>query len=129
MIVDPKRKPHQDDGDSDKRNRQEEALDEALENTFPASDPVSVEQPTTSGRACRSSAEEKLMIFRPNGAGIHYFSQADEVLRRDTGYHTCPLGADIAAAARIPFLSPSALCHGCARAGRGGEGQHTELGP
>src|SRR6266511_4162822 len=31
------------------------------------------------------------------------FSQADEVLRRDTGYHTCPLGADIAAAARIPF--------------------------
>jgi hypothetical protein len=33
---------------------QEEALDEALENTFPASDPVSVEQPTTSGRARRS---------------------------------------------------------------------------
>jgi hypothetical protein len=25
--------------------RQEEALDEALKNTFPASDPVSVEQP------------------------------------------------------------------------------------
>jgi hypothetical protein len=36
-------------GDSDKRRRQEEALDEALENTFPASDPVSAEQPTTSG--------------------------------------------------------------------------------
>ena len=54
MIADPKRKPHQDDGDSEKRRRQEEALDEALENTFPASDPVSVEQPTTSGRACRS---------------------------------------------------------------------------
>jgi hypothetical protein len=54
MIADPKRKPHQDGGDSDKRRRQEEALDEALENTFPASDPVSVEQPTTSGRACRS---------------------------------------------------------------------------
>jgi hypothetical protein len=50
MIADPKRKPHQDDGDSDKRRRQEEALDEAIENTFPASDPVSVEQPTTSGR-------------------------------------------------------------------------------
>ena len=47
MIADPKRKPHQDDGDSDKRRRQEEALDEALKNTFPASDPVSVEQPTT----------------------------------------------------------------------------------
>jgi nicotinate phosphoribosyltransferase len=52
MIADPKRKPYQDD--SDKRRRQEEALDEALKNTFPASDPVSVEQPTTSGRACRS---------------------------------------------------------------------------
>jgi hypothetical protein len=37
MIADPKRKPPQDDGDSDKRRRQEEALDEALENTFPAS--------------------------------------------------------------------------------------------
>jgi hypothetical protein len=54
MIADSKRKPHQDDGASDKRRRQEEALDEALENTFPASDPVSAEQPTTSGRACRS---------------------------------------------------------------------------
>jgi hypothetical protein len=54
MIADLKRKPHQDNGDSDKRRRQEEALDEALKNTFPASDPVSVEQPTTSGRACRS---------------------------------------------------------------------------
>ena len=50
MIADLKRKPHQDNGDSDKRRRQEEALDEALKNTFPASDPVSVEQPTTSGR-------------------------------------------------------------------------------
>jgi len=30
------------------------------------------------------------------------FEQA-QVLRSDTGYHTCPLGADIAAAARIPF--------------------------
>jgi hypothetical protein len=54
MMADPKRKSHQDDGDNDKRSHQEEALDEALKNTFPASDPVSVEQPTTSGRACRS---------------------------------------------------------------------------
>jgi hypothetical protein len=52
MIADPKRKPHH--GDGDKRRRQEGALDEALKNTFPASDPVSVEQPITSGRACRS---------------------------------------------------------------------------
>ena len=48
MIAEPKRKPYQDDNDRDKRERrhQEEALDEALKNTFPASDPVSVEQPT-----------------------------------------------------------------------------------
>jgi hypothetical protein len=56
MIAHPRREPQQDkgDGDGDKRLRQEEALDEALENTFPASDPVSVEQPTTTGRARRS---------------------------------------------------------------------------
>ena len=53
MIADPKRKPHQEDGESDKRRRQDEALDEALKNTFPASDPVSAEQLTTSGRARR----------------------------------------------------------------------------
>ena len=51
MIAEPKRKPHQDDNDNDsdrdkrERRHQEEALDEALKNTFPASDPVSVEQP------------------------------------------------------------------------------------
>jgi hypothetical protein len=85
MIADPKRKTHQDHGDSDKRNRQEEALDEALENTFPASDPVSVEQPTTSGAPVVPELKtqkmpvpsqnfiqvRKLMIFRPNGAGNH----------------------------------------------------------
>jgi hypothetical protein len=54
MNVDPKWKPQKNEGDSDKRRRQEdEALDAALENTFPASDPVSVEQPTTTGRARR----------------------------------------------------------------------------
>jgi len=46
MITDPKCKSHKDNGDSDRRRRQEEALDEALKNTFPASDPVSIEQPT-----------------------------------------------------------------------------------
>lgn len=47
MIAEPKRKPHQDDNDRDKREcrHQEKALDEALKNTFPASDPVSIEQP------------------------------------------------------------------------------------
>jgi len=48
VIAEPKRKPHQDDSAGDKRERkhQEDALDEALKDTFPASDPVSVEQPT-----------------------------------------------------------------------------------
>ena len=57
MTIEPKRNPRQDERDRDERERirqeevehervrQEEALDEALKNTFPASDPVSVEQP------------------------------------------------------------------------------------
>jgi len=57
LTIETKRKPPQDDRDRDERERirleevehermrQEEALDEALKNTFPASDPVSVGQP------------------------------------------------------------------------------------
>jgi hypothetical protein len=45
VIAEVKRKPHQDDRIRDERH-QENALDEALKDTFPASDPVSVEQPT-----------------------------------------------------------------------------------
>ena len=48
MLPDAKRKRRKDDAERDqreRRRRQEEALDEALRNTFPASDPVSVEQP------------------------------------------------------------------------------------
>ena len=47
MKADPKRKPEQSEYDRSKRARrhQEEALDDALKNTFPASDPVSIEQP------------------------------------------------------------------------------------
>jgi hypothetical protein len=43
-----KRSRRRDDEDRDereRRQRQEEALDEALMNTFPASDPIAVEQP------------------------------------------------------------------------------------
>jgi hypothetical protein len=48
VVADAKRKPHRDDSAREKRERthQENALDEALKDTFPASDPVSVEQPT-----------------------------------------------------------------------------------
>ena len=57
MVAHPRLKTKQDNGESDKRRRQKEALDEtldetldeALENTFPASDPISLEQPTTTG--------------------------------------------------------------------------------
>jgi hypothetical protein len=48
VIATAKRKPHQDASARSKRERRhrENTLDEALKNTFPASDPVSVEQPT-----------------------------------------------------------------------------------
>ena len=48
MKADPKRKPYQGDHDCANRARryQEEALDDALKNIFPASDPVSIGQPT-----------------------------------------------------------------------------------
>ena len=47
MIAKPKYKHPQDENDRSDREhrRREKALDEALQNTFPASDPVSVEQP------------------------------------------------------------------------------------
>ena len=43
---------------SDKRKMREEALDDALKNTFPASDPVSVEQINTVGHGSRQSADK-----------------------------------------------------------------------
>jgi hypothetical protein len=45
MIAEPKQQPHHKDRSKRERRRDEKALDEALKNTFPASDPVSVEQP------------------------------------------------------------------------------------
>ena len=47
MIAEPKHDPHRDETVRGRRERKrdEKALDEALKNTFPASDPVSVEQP------------------------------------------------------------------------------------
>ena len=53
MTIESKRKPRPDDHDRAERERmrQEEALDEALKNTFPASDPVSVGAAIASGAA------------------------------------------------------------------------------
>ena len=48
MPADAKRRRRRDEAERDeheRRRRQEEALDEALMDTFPASDPVAVEQP------------------------------------------------------------------------------------
>jgi hypothetical protein len=45
MTTDPKRRTLQDNSGRDKRRHQEAALDDALKNTFPASDPVSALQP------------------------------------------------------------------------------------
>ena len=48
MLSGAKRKRLKDEAERDereRRRRQEEALDEALSNSFPASDPVSIEQP------------------------------------------------------------------------------------
>jgi len=69
------------------------------------------------------------VISDPKAPGIIKFSQADKVLRRDTGYHTCPLGADIAAAARIPFPAHRhfvVAAHGRVAAERD---NNTDLGP
>jgi len=47
MNADSKRKPYIGEYDRSNRSRrhQEEALDDALKNTFPASDPISMVQP------------------------------------------------------------------------------------
>ena len=47
MIAEPQQQPHDKDRGKGERRRNEKALDEALKNTFPASDPVSVEQPVS----------------------------------------------------------------------------------
>ena len=43
MIAEPKQQPHHKDRSKRERRRDEKALDETLKNTFPASDPVSVD--------------------------------------------------------------------------------------
>ena len=43
------------------------------------------------------------MISESQAPGNIKFSWADEVLSTDTGDHICSLGANVAAAARIPF--------------------------
>ena len=47
MIAGPQQQRHDKDRNKGERRRDEKALDEALKNTFPASDPVSVQQPVS----------------------------------------------------------------------------------
>jgi hypothetical protein len=51
VVMEPKSKRRQPDHARESRERmlQENALDEALKDTFPASDPVSAEQPVSPG--------------------------------------------------------------------------------
>jgi hypothetical protein len=65
MIAHLKRQTHQDVSTHDKRSRQEKALDEALKNAFPASDPVSIVQPA--GRDFRSEPNIEGRDNNPRG--------------------------------------------------------------
>lgn len=47
---DPQGTPKKDIAEKEKREHQEECLDEALEDTFPASDPISPQDPSKPGR-------------------------------------------------------------------------------
>jgi hypothetical protein len=66
MSANPRRKSHKDDHDRASRGRRhlEEALDDALKNTFPASDPVSIEQPTSPA----ATRQGKISIRRPTSS-------------------------------------------------------------
>jgi hypothetical protein len=61
--------------------------------------------------------------------------QVDEILRRDPGYHTCPLGedfaagADIAAVARIPFPAHRHSVAAAHRRVAAERDNNTDLGP
>jgi hypothetical protein len=57
MSAEPKQHHHKD-RDKRERRRDERALDEALKDTFPASDPVSVEQPVLPGARAHTSPKE-----------------------------------------------------------------------
>jgi len=48
MIAEPKQQQRRKERDKRERRRDDKTLDEALKDTFPASDPVSVEQPALS---------------------------------------------------------------------------------
>jgi len=78
MQADPKRKSHRDNHDRAARARRhrEEALDDALKNTFPASDPVSIEQPIPPTDRTGEDVKEAFPPQRPNKESHHGVSSA-----------------------------------------------------
>jgi hypothetical protein len=80
MIAKPKFKHHQDEDDKCDREhkRREKALDEALQNTFPASDPVSVEQPVlpaAAGNVDRESENPSIADGEWPDLAVEYVSE------------------------------------------------------
>ena len=79
MNANPKRKPRQGNrtrAELAGRQHQEEALDDALKNTFPASDPISIEQPvppagiTTKDRLAAGSGNRSVPRKRPQEGAV-----------------------------------------------------------
>jgi hypothetical protein len=66
MTANQKRKTHKVANKRDKRERghEEAALDDALKNTFPASDPVSIVQPAPPAGRPREHQDLKMDAFR-----------------------------------------------------------------
>ena len=61
MITEPKRKSHRGDYNRDEceRRHREKMLDDALKNTFPASDPISIVLPTPPAAARRRPRQSR----------------------------------------------------------------------
>src|ERR1700738_3016338 len=72
--------------------------------------------------------------FRPKGAGNHYIFLGGRDLEKGPWVSYLPFGRRFRCGCRYrcggpySFPGPSALCRGCAQAGRGGEGQQYGLG-
>jgi len=87
MNADPKRKSHYDDLDRTRRarRRQEEALDDALKNTFPASDPVSIMVSARKGATKvdhhDDEGEADATVFGVSYVGVRSLTQATESRR------------------------------------------------
>ena len=85
VIAKPKFNHHEDDKGDRERRRHEKTLDEAQQNTFPASDPVSVEQPVlpaAAGNVDRESGSPSAANDEGPDLAVEYASA-----RRRLGLH------------------------------------------